>query len=35
MPLAQEEESSLDLGVTVYAYLIIKSHDEESLNAFE
>jgi Lrp/AsnC family transcriptional regulator len=25
----------LDLGVTVYAYLIIKSHDEESLNAFE
>ena len=25
----------LDLGVTVHAYLIIKSHDEESLNAFE
>lgn len=25
----------LNLGVTVHAYLIIKSHDEESLNAFE
>lgn len=25
----------LDLGVTVHAYLTIKSHDEESLNAFE
>ncbi|WP_111640722.1 Lrp/AsnC family transcriptional regulator [Marinimicrobium alkaliphilum] len=25
----------LGLGVTVYAYIIIKSHDEESLNAFE
>lgn len=25
----------LDLSVTVHAYLTIKSHDEESLNAFE
>ncbi len=25
----------LSLNVTVYAYIIIKSHDEESLNAFE
>lgn len=25
----------LNLGVTVHAYVIIKSHDEESLNAFE
>jgi len=25
----------LDLGVTVHAYIIIESHDEESLNAFE
>lgn len=25
----------LNLGVTVHAYLIIKSHDEASLNAFE
>jgi len=25
----------LNLGVTVHAYLTIKSHDEESLNAFE
>ena len=25
----------VDLGVTVYAYIIIKSHDESSLNAFE
>lgn len=25
----------LGLGVTVHAYIIIKSHDEESLNAFE
>lgn len=25
----------LSLGVTVHAYIIIKSHDEESLNAFE
>lgn len=25
----------LDLGVTVHAYIIIKSHDEESLLAFE
>lgn len=25
----------LSLGVTVHAYIIIKSHDEDSLNAFE
>ena len=25
----------LNLGVTVYAYIIIRHHDEESLNAFE
>lgn len=25
----------LNLGVTVHAYIIIRSHDEESLNAFE
>jgi Lrp/AsnC family transcriptional regulator len=25
----------LSLGVTVHAYIIIRSHDEESLNAFE
>lgn len=25
----------LGLGVTVYAYITIKSHDEDSLNAFE
>ena len=25
----------LDLGVTVYAYVTIKSHNEDSLNAFE
>ena len=27
--------AKLSLGVTVHAYIIIKSHDEESLNAFE
>lgn len=27
--------AKLSLGVTVHAYIIIKSHDEDSLNAFE
>jgi Lrp/AsnC family transcriptional regulator len=29
------DPQKLDLGVTVYAYVTIKSHDEDSLNAFE
>jgi len=29
------DPKKLDLSVTVYAYLIIKSHAEDSLNAFE
>ena len=29
------DAKKLDLGVTVYAYITIKSHDEDSLNAFE
>jgi Lrp/AsnC family transcriptional regulator len=29
------DPDKVNLGVTVYAYIIIKSHDEHSLNAFE
>jgi Lrp/AsnC family transcriptional regulator len=29
------DPKQLGLGVTVYAYITIKSHDEDSLNAFE
>lgn len=29
------DPKKLDLGITVHAYVIIKSHDEESLEAFE
>jgi Lrp/AsnC family transcriptional regulator len=29
------EPQKLNLGVTVHAYIIIRSHDEDSLNAFE
>jgi len=29
------DPQKLDLSVTVYAYITIKSHDEDSLNAFE
>jgi Lrp/AsnC family transcriptional regulator, cysteine-sensing transcriptional activator len=29
------DPKKLNLGVTVYAYIIIRHHDEDSLNAFE